>query len=64
MTDLGVLPGGSHSYAMAINDRGDVATDFSAFDALQHVWLNGRSIYDVTDSKAVVSGTSLNLSTG
>ncbi len=43
----------------SLNDRGDVALDFLAFDGHQHIWKNGQIVHDVPDTKAVVSQTSL-----
>jgi probable HAF family extracellular repeat protein len=45
MTDLGVLPGGVHSTAFGINDRGDVVGNSETGDG-QHavLWRNGRLV--------------------
>jgi hypothetical protein len=45
----------------SLNDRGDVAIDYLAFDGQHHVWKNGVNLYDVPDPKAVLGGTSINL---
>jgi hypothetical protein len=44
----------------SLNDRGDVAIDYLAFDGKNHVWKNGVNVYDVPDAKAVIGGTSIN----
>jgi hypothetical protein len=62
------LPGGAYrlpagvfikNMSPSLNDQGDVALDFLAFDGHQHIWKNGQIVHDVPDTKAVVSGTSL-----
>jgi hypothetical protein len=55
------LPVGSFIKNMtpSLNNRGDVALDFRAFDNLQHIWKNGAIVHDVADTKAVVTETSL-----
>jgi hypothetical protein len=44
----------------SLNDRGDVAIDYLAFDGHNHVWKNGVTVYDVPDTKAVIGATSIN----
>jgi len=44
----------------SLNDAGDVALDYLAFDGHNHIWKNGQNLYDVPDTKAVVAGTSIN----
>lgn len=62
------LPGGAYRLPMgafiknmspSLNDNGDVALDFLAWDSHQHIWKNGEIVHTVPDEKGVVSGTSL-----
>lgn len=59
--DTFALPSGVFIKNMtpSLNDRGDVALDFRAWDNLQHIWKNGKIIHDVPDPKAVVTETTL-----
>lgn len=59
--DTFALPSGAFIKNMtpSLNERGDVAMDFRAWDNLQHIWKNGQIVHDVADPKAVVTETAL-----